>query len=104
MANPTTTESIEALAAEIGDNIYLDIAKWHLYLATANLHTNVAQQLYPLLAGGPIDESSVIHVLGSIPIKLGAGRREVPLIDLIPVQGQVNLMDILEEFQRKMRD
>ncbi|MFN6296947.1 MAG: DUF3181 family protein, partial [Microcystis sp.] len=30
MAN--TTQDIENLAAQIGDNIYIDVAKWHLYL------------------------------------------------------------------------
>ncbi|MCZ0901244.1 DUF3181 family protein, partial [Microcoleus sp. HI-ES] len=28
MAN--TTQAIESLAAEIGENVYIDIAKWHL--------------------------------------------------------------------------
>jgi Protein of unknown function (DUF3181). len=44
MAN--TTQAIESLAAEIGENVYIDIAKWHLYLSDAHLHTVVAQQLY----------------------------------------------------------
>jgi hypothetical protein len=33
---------------------------------------------------------------------LGGGKREVPLADLIPMQCQVQLMDVLEEFQRQM--
>nr|MBA3920439.1 DUF3181 family protein [Nostocaceae cyanobacterium] len=27
----TTNETIEALAADIGKDVYMDIAKWHLY-------------------------------------------------------------------------
>lgn len=100
MAN--TTEDIEALAAEIGENVYMDIAKWHLLLSDAHLHTTVAEQLYSTLQSGALDEDQVTQVLSKIPVKLGGGRKEVPLVDLIPTQGQVTLMDILEEFQRKL--
>ncbi len=100
MAN--TTQAIESLAAEIGENVFIDIAKWHLYLRDAHLHTVVAEQLYTLLEDGNLDADKVEQVLQSIPVKLGGGKREVPLADLIPMQCQVKLMDVLEEFQRKM--
>jgi hypothetical protein len=100
MAN--TTQAIESLAAEIGENVYIDIAKWHLYLRDAHLHTLVAQQLYSMLEDGNLDADRVAQVLQGIPVKLGGGKREVPLADLIPMQCQVQLMDVLEEFQRKM--
>lgn len=100
MAN--TTVAIESLAAEIGENVYIDIAKWHLYLRDAHLHTVVAEQLYPMLENGNLDDDKVGQVLQGIPVKLGGGKREVPLADLIPMQSQVHLMDVLEEFQRKM--
>ena len=99
---PNTTQAIESLAAEIGENVYIDIAKWHLYLSDAHLHTVVAQQLYPMLEDGDLDADRVAQVLQGIPVKLGGGKREVPLADLIPMQCQVQLMDVLEEFQRKM--
>jgi Protein of unknown function (DUF3181) len=101
MANLSITEAIEALAAEIGDNVYIDVAKWHLYLKDAHLHTNLAQQIYPLLKN-PIQEEQIIKILQSIPVKIGGGKRELPLSDLLPMQCQVNLMDILEEYQRQM--
>ncbi len=100
MAN--TTQALESLAAEIGENVYIDIAKWHLYLNDAHLHTVVAEQLYPMLEDGDLDADRVGQVLQGIPVKLGGGKREVPLADLIPMQCQVQLMDVLEEFQRKM--
>ena len=100
MAN--TTLAIESLAAQIGENVYIDIAKWHLYLRDAHLHTVVAEQLYPMLEDGNLDDDKVARVLQGIPVKLGGGKREVPLADLIPMQSQVHLMDVLEEFQRKM--
>ncbi|MDJ0733857.1 MAG: DUF3181 family protein [Nostocaceae cyanobacterium] len=102
MATTNTTELIEALAAEIGENLYIDIAKWHLYLSDAKLHTVVAQKVYPLLSENGINEDRVVEILGSIPVKIGGGRKELPLIDLLPLQSQVHLVDILENFQREM--
>lgn len=101
MAQISSTEAIEALAAEIGENIYIDVAKWHLYLSNAHLHTVLAEQLYPMITAKAIVEDDVIQVLQNIPVKLGGGKREVPLSDLLPMQCQVNLIDLLEEFQRK---
>ena len=102
MAKANTSEAIEALAAEIGENIYIDIAKWHLYLRDAHLHTVLAEQLYPMLVNDSLQEERVLQVLENIPVKLGGGKREVPLIDLLPMQCQVNLMDLLEEYQRNL--
>jgi len=99
MAKTNTTEILEALAAEIGENIYIDIAKWHLFLSNAKLHTVVAEKMYPLLTSKSVDEDQVIKILESIPVKIGGGKRELPLIDLLPLQCQVNLVDILEKYQ-----
>ncbi len=102
MASTNTSELIEALASEIGENLYMDIAKWHLYLSNAKLHTVVAEKVYPLLVENTINEDRVVEALRSIPVKIGGGRRELPLIDLLPLQSQVHLVDILENFQREM--
>lgn len=102
MAQPNTSEVIEAIAAEIGENVYMDIAKWHLYLSDAHLHTTVAEKVYPLLTSNSLEEGRVVQILSEIPVKLGGGKREIPLIDLIPSECQVNLMDVLEEYQRKL--
>lgn len=102
MANSNTTEQIEALAAEIGENIYIDVAKWHLYLADAHLHTVVAERVYPLIVEDNLSEDTVVPILSAIAVKLGGGKRELPLTDLLPMQSQVNLMDLLEEYQRQL--
>ncbi|HEY9728838.1 MAG TPA: DUF3181 family protein [Chroococcales cyanobacterium] len=102
MAKTNTTEFIEDLAADIGKEVYIDIAKWHLYLSDAHLATVVAQRVYPLLTNNTLDESEVLKILENIPVSLGGGKREVPLIDLLPTRCQVNLMDLLEEYQRKL--
>ncbi|MEH2013421.1 DUF3181 family protein [Nostoc sp.] len=101
MAKTNTTELLEALAGEIGENVYIDIAKWHLYLSNAKLHTLVAEQLYPLITSNNVNEDQVIKVLKSIPVKIGGGKNELPLIDLLPLQSQVTLVDILEKYQRE---
>jgi len=102
MAKTNTTELLETLAAEIGENIYIDIAKWHLYLANAKLHTVLAEQLYPLITSKNVNEAQVLQILTSIPIKIGGGRKEVSLIDLLPLQCQVTLLDILEKYEREV--
>jgi hypothetical protein len=102
MAKTNTTELLEALAAEIGENVYIDIAKWHLYLSDAKLHTAVAEQLYPLITTNSVTEDQVIKVLESIHVKIGGGKKELSLIDLLPLQCQVNLVDILEKYQREI--
>lgn len=102
MPYSNTTEAIEQLAAEIGENVYMDIAKWHLYLGDAHLHTTLAQQFYPMLEQGMPAEDEVLNVVKAIPVKIGGGKREIPLADLLPMQSQVHLMDVLEQFQNKL--
>ena len=97
-----STEILEALAAEIGENIYIDIAKWHLYLGVAKLHTPLAEKLLPMVSDDNISEDAVVKILQEIPIKLGGGRRTVPLAELLPMQCQVNLIDLFEEYQRQL--
>ncbi|MDJ0507716.1 MAG: DUF3181 family protein [Crocosphaera sp.] len=100
MANSNVTQAVEALAAEIGENIYIDVAKWHLYLSDAHLHTTVAEKVYSLLENDHLTEDTVIDILRDIPVSLGGGRKEVPLIELLPMQCQMNLLDLLEEYQK----
>lgn len=101
MAKTNTSELLESLAADIGENVYMDIAKWHLYLEDAHLHTVLAEQVYPLLTSRSLSEDRVQEILSGIPVKIG-GHRELPLIDFLPMQCQVNLIDILEKYQEDM--
>jgi len=97
-----STEMLEALAADIGENIYIDIAKWHLYLGVAKLHTSLAEKLLPMVTADEISEDGVVKILQDIPIKLGGGKRTVSLAELLPMQCQVSLIDLLEDYQRKL--
>lgn len=94
-----STQQIEALAAQIGENVYIDIAKWHLYLNDAHLHTTVAEKAYPLLEDKSISEDAVLSILQDIPVKLGGGATQLTLDKLIPSQCKSDLVELLEKYQ-----
>ncbi|MDX2253918.1 MAG: DUF3181 family protein [Pseudanabaenaceae cyanobacterium bins.39] len=93
-----TSEQIEQLAAAIAEDVYLDIAKWHLYLNDAHLHRPLAEKFYAMLPSG-VGASEVKQVLQTTMLTVGGGKREIPLIDLIPDSCQKRLVDILENFE-----
>lgn len=99
MGRSFTSKDIEDLAADIGRDVYIDVAKWHLFLSEAHLHTVLAEKLAVLIEDDDVSDDTVQKVLQSLLISLGGGKKELPLIDLVPVQAQVALMDILEEYQ-----
>ncbi len=96
MAN---TIQIEKLAAEIGENIYIDVSGWHLYLADAHLHTTVAEKIFPAIEDRAVDEAKVTEVLRAIQVPLGGKQTFVSLLQLIPAAGQADLVKLLEEYQ-----
>lgn len=97
-----STRQIETLAAAIADKIYLDVAKWHLYLGDAHLHTPLAEAFFPELEARAIDEAKVEAILRQTSITLGAGRTIVPLRDLIPQAVQADLYELLLDFQHEL--
>jgi Protein of unknown function (DUF3181) len=97
-----SSEQLERLAAEIGDNVYIDVSKWHLYLKDAKLHTIVAEKALAAIAGKTVTGDMVNAVLAQVNISVGDGRKELPLSDLLPVTCQAKLLDILQEFARDL--
>jgi hypothetical protein len=95
----STTERVEQLAAAIAEDVYIDIAKWHLYLNDAHLHRPLAEKFYPMLLDGNIASVDVSKVLNETKIAIGGGKREIALSDLIPSSCQNRLLTILEEFE-----
>ncbi|MGD1931914.1 MAG: DUF3181 family protein [Leptolyngbyaceae cyanobacterium] len=102
MSYSPPAETIEALAASIGDVVYIDVAKWHLYLNDAKLHTLVAERLYSLVADNRLAEADVTQVLQDIPISLGGGRKQLPLGDLVPTACMSDLTRALEDFKDRI--
>ncbi|PZU96029.1 MAG: thylakoid-associated protein [Pseudanabaena sp.] len=94
----SNSERVEQLAVAIAEDVYIDIAKWHLYLNDAHLHTSLAEIFYQKLPDG-ITSADVAKVLESKMIAIGGGKREIPLSDLIPKSCQDRLLTILEEFE-----
>jgi hypothetical protein len=97
-----SSEQLERLAADIGDNVYIDIAKWHLYLKDAKLHTVVAEKALDMISDKNVTGDTVNAILAQVNISLGGGRKELPLSDLLPVTCQAKLLDILQEFARDL--
>jgi hypothetical protein len=102
MADQIATADVEALAADIGETIYIEVAKWHLYLADAHLHQSLAEQFCTLLENGLLEEPQILQVLSDVSVSLGGGKRQLPLIELLPAQGQQDLMEILTDFRRRL--
>ncbi|MGB7414121.1 MAG: DUF3181 family protein [Thermosynechococcaceae cyanobacterium] len=96
-----TSQDIEDLAAEIGEQVYIDVAKWHLFLAEAHLHTVLAEQFAPMLQAGGVTTAQIDQVLGNISVSVGGGQQELSLGSLVPKSCQSALFDLLEEFQRR---
>jgi len=94
----STSERIEQLAAAIAEDVYIDIAKWHLYLNDAHLHRPLAEKFYPMVLDG-ITAADVSKVLNETKIIVGGGKREIPLSELIPNACQNRLLAILEDFE-----
>lgn len=102
MAYSSTAETLDALAAAFGDRVYLDVAKWHLYLQDAKLHTPLAEKLLPLLDTRTLSAATVDQVLQEMTVPVGGGQRQLSLKELIPAAGQADLLAILEDFERDL--
>jgi hypothetical protein len=95
----STTQDIEALAAELGEQIYIDVAKWHLFLAEAHLHTPLAERIYPLLEGNDLRRSEIEAILQQLSVSIGGGKVEISLLDAIPAPIIDRLMTVLADYQ-----
>jgi hypothetical protein len=102
MAKAGTTKAIEDLAAAIGDQAYLEVAHWHLYLADAKLHTPLAEALYPLLAEGRFTDTALQELLAHIKVSLGGGKQSLPLGDLMPARSLSHLAEVIAAYQRQL--
>jgi hypothetical protein len=94
-----TAEEIEELAATIGEVVYMEVAKWRLYLNDAHLHTALAEGIAPLLEENRLDREELLECLQSFTVTLGSGKN-VPITDLIPDRVITQLWEILLEDDR----
>ena len=91
------SEAIEKLAANLGEEIYIEIAKWRLYLNDAHLHIPLATKILTETSQ-EITQYQINTILTDIKIKVGGGKQEISLIDLIPNPELIKLEAIIQEF------
>eukprot|EP00747_Dinoflagellata_sp_TGD_P219451 gnl/TRDRNA2_/TRDRNA2_91566_c0_seq1.p1 gnl/TRDRNA2_/TRDRNA2_91566_c0~~gnl/TRDRNA2_/TRDRNA2_91566_c0_seq1.p1 ORF type:complete len:238 (+),score=30.95 gnl/TRDRNA2_/TRDRNA2_91566_c0_seq1:56-769(+) len=92
------------LADELGREVYVDLQGWHLYLRdlkateTLKMHTALAMQLGPQVATNGYDERDVDDLLRKVGVKLGGGKKKLPLADLIPSYPTEDLHKIVRKW------
>ncbi|WIA16395.1 hypothetical protein OEZ86_007881 [Tetradesmus obliquus] len=98
----------EELAYQIGRDVYVDIAGWHLFLRDMSavpglkMSQALATKLGPEVAGSRrgLLESDVAAVLKKIPVELGAGKTRVSLFEVMPSMCVSDLVKILDDYAR----
>lgn len=96
-----STREIERLAAEIGENIYIDVSGWHLYLTDAHLHTTVAEKVAPIIEDQDLTEDKVLDILRQVQVPVGGKQVFLTLSQLIPQAVQQDLVKLLEDYQKQ---
>lgn len=97
----STTREIEALAAEIGEQISIDVAKWNLFLAEAHLHIPLAERVFPLLEKDNLSKSAVESALKELSVAIGGGKVQLSLLDALSNAMVDRLLALLEDYQSK---
>ncbi|WLT39754.1 DUF3181 family protein [Synechocystis sp. B12] len=97
----STTPEIEALAADIGEQIAIDVAKWNLFLAEAHLHIPLVERVYPLLEKDELNRAGVEGALKDLSVAIGGGKVNISLLDALSSTMVNRLLTLLEEYQSK---
>ena len=92
--NEATISDLEKL---IGDQIYIKIENWNLYLGDAGLARKLAMEC---LSNIDIDSQEAARLsLEGLSVKISDGNKNIPLSSLI-TRGQINdLANIIESFK-----
>lgn len=86
--------------------MYIDVGGWHLFLREVkaakglNLAQALAQQFGQDIASQKYSKNSFEEVLKKVPVKLGGGKAQLPLLDLLPSACVQDLERILADFER----
>jgi chemotaxis response regulator CheB len=90
--------SLEKIADKLGDEMYADLNGWRLYLRDmkADGGKTMAQVLAEAVASG----DSLDAALQGNSIKLGGGKKTVPLSDVVPDNQIRNATRTLEDLDR----
>ncbi len=86
------------LELAIGERIYLQISKWHLYLGDAGLAKDLAIECSAYFEQGP--QIAAINGLKSLQVSVAGGKTSFPLEFFISSSQIQELEDILDPYCR----
>ena len=92
------SSQINELAISIADRLFIQVAKWNLYLGDAGLAKDLAIECQANFDQGASDAAK--KGLEAIQVKLGGGKTILPLSRLIPSNQLFDLEEILEPYCR----
>ena len=95
-----TLDPVQLRELEVGiaDSIYIQVAKWHLYLGDAGLAQALALECSAKLDLG--SNEAARQALETVQVQLGNGITSVPLSKLITSSQVHDLEEILDPFCR----
>lgn len=99
----------DSLADKIGQDCYVDVNGWHLYLRDVKipggnftLAQGLAQQLGPEVQGKGARGVDYQGLLKKVPMKFGGGKVTLPLNDVMPSGCMKDLEQICEQWERNL--
>ncbi len=93
-----TPSDLRELQAAIADNLYIQIASWHLYLGDAGLAEELAIECSAKLDQG--GGAAAKQALDAVEVKLAGGSTRLPLARLVPPSQLYDLEEILTTYCR----
>lgn len=91
---------VSELAENFGQDVYVDINGWHLFLRDMKFHVPLARIVSEQVAAdnNRFEEDNIIDILKKCPVKVGGGRKEIPLYDMMPNRCVQDFLKITEEY------
>jgi hypothetical protein len=89
---------LKDLEVALADRLYLQVARWHLYLGDAGL-----AQALAIECAARLDQGTAVcarQALEAVQVPIGGGGTRLPLARLIPADQLRDLEEVLEPFCR----
>jgi hypothetical protein len=95
---------VSDFARDIGSDIYVDIAGWHLFLRDMKYDVGLANAIAARTAsnGGKISSDDVTAILKKVAVKLGGGKTEVSLYDVMGSRCVEDLVELSQRFAKEL--
>eukprot|EP01025_Chloroclados_australasicus_P052821 TRINITY_DN6171_c0_g1_i3.p1 TRINITY_DN6171_c0_g1~~TRINITY_DN6171_c0_g1_i3.p1 ORF type:complete len:168 (-),score=15.38 TRINITY_DN6171_c0_g1_i3:153-656(-) len=99
--------AFDDLAYHIGRDAYADLNGWHLFLKDMStvpggpkMSTLLAEQLGTMVLTNGVDEREIEDFLKKVPVKLGSGKTQVSLDDVLPNMAVRDIVRACQDFQK----